>query len=79
LHHPGWLVTRRTTEETRLGEWTLPAGTELAYCQHALHRDLERFPDPHTFAPDQSQPSAPYSPWPARPERSKDSAWPAAP
>ncbi|MGW2520410.1 cytochrome P450 [Streptomyces sp. NPDC001617] len=52
LHHPGWLVTRRTTEETRLGEWTLPAGTELAYCQHALHRDPERFPDPLTFDPD---------------------------
>ncbi|MDF3146198.1 MULTISPECIES: cytochrome P450 [unclassified Streptomyces] len=52
LHHPGWLVTRRTTEETRLGEWTLPAGTELAYCQHALHRDPERFPDPHIFDPD---------------------------
>ncbi|GCB48597.1 cytochrome P450 [Streptomyces sp. NL15-2K] len=52
LHHPGWLVTRRTTEETRLGEWTLPAGTELAYCQHALHRDPERFPDPHTYDPD---------------------------
>ncbi|MGW1747569.1 cytochrome P450 [Streptomyces sp. NPDC002092] len=52
LHHPGWLVTRRTTEETRLGEWTLPAGTELAYCQHALHRDPERFPDPLTFNPD---------------------------
>ncbi|MER5788800.1 cytochrome P450 [Streptomyces sp. NPDC001980] len=52
LHHPGWLVTRRTTEETKLGEWTLPAGTELAYCQHALHRDPERFPDPHTYAPD---------------------------
>jgi pentalenene oxygenase len=52
LHHPGWLVTRRTTEEIRLGEWTLPPGTELAYCQHALHRDPERFPDPLTFDPD---------------------------
>ncbi|AXE87444.1 Pentalenene oxygenase [Streptomyces sp. Go-475] len=52
LHHPGWLVTRRTTEETRLGAWTLPAGTELAYCQHALHRDPERFPRPLTFDPD---------------------------
>ncbi|MZF85745.1 cytochrome P450 [Streptomyces sp. SID5643] len=52
LHHPGWLVTRRTTEEIRLGQWTLPAGTELAYCQHALHRDPERFPDPLTFDPD---------------------------
>lgn len=52
LHHPGWLVTRRTTEETRLGGWTLPAGTELAYCQHALHRDPEQFPDPDTYNPD---------------------------
>ena len=52
LHHPGWLVTRRTMEETRLGAWTLPAGTELAYCQHALHRDPARFSDPLAFHPD---------------------------
>ncbi|AZQ35609.1 cytochrome P450 [Streptomyces cyaneochromogenes] len=52
LHHPGWLVTRRTITETRLGEWTLPAGTELAYCQQALHRDPELYPDPLTFDPD---------------------------
>lgn len=52
LHHTGWLVTRRTVDETCLGEWTLPPGTELAYCQHALHRDPELFPDPLTFDPD---------------------------
>lgn len=52
LHHTGWLVTRRTTTQTRLGQWTLPAGTELAYCQHALHRDPDLFPDPLTFDPD---------------------------
>ncbi|MEV5355963.1 cytochrome P450 [Streptomyces sp. NPDC052693] len=52
LHHTGWLVTRRTRTETRLGEWTLPAGTELAYCQHALHRDPALFPDPLVFDPD---------------------------
>ncbi|MDN0195133.1 cytochrome P450 [Streptomyces sp. S.PNR 29] len=52
LHHTGWLVTRRTITETRLGQWTLPAGTELAYCQHALHRDPRLFPDPLTFDPD---------------------------
>ncbi|KUM67388.1 cytochrome P450 [Streptomyces curacoi] len=62
LHHTGWLVTRRTTTETRLGEWTLPAGTELAYCQHALHRDPKLFPDPLTFDPDRWQDDAQASP-----------------
>ncbi len=52
LHHTGWLVTRRTVTETRLGPWTVPAGTELAYCQHALHRDPGLFPDPLRFDPD---------------------------
>ncbi|MFJ6567873.1 cytochrome P450 [Streptomyces sp. NPDC091292] len=52
LHHTGWLVTRRTLTETRIGGWDLPAGTELAYCQHALHRDPELFPDPLRFDPD---------------------------
>ncbi|MFH8238849.1 cytochrome P450 [Streptomyces sp. NPDC018321] len=52
LHHTGWLVTRRTVTETRLGPWTVPAGTELAYCQHALHRDPALFPDPLRFDPD---------------------------
>ncbi|MFJ8448104.1 cytochrome P450 [[Kitasatospora] papulosa] len=52
LHHTGWLVTRRTVTRTRLGEWSIPAGTELAYCQHALHRDPELFPEPLTFDPD---------------------------
>ena len=52
LHHTGWLVTRRTLQPTRIGEWEIPAGTELAYCQHALHRDPELFPDPLAFDPD---------------------------
>jgi len=52
LHHTGWIVTRRTITETRLGAWTLPAGTDLAYCQHSLHRDPKYFPQPLTFDPD---------------------------
>lgn len=52
LHHTGWLVTRRTLRTTRIGAWEIPAGTELAYCQHALHRDPELFPDPLAFDPD---------------------------
>ncbi|MFD5121331.1 cytochrome P450 [Streptomyces sp. NPDC058385] len=69
LHHTGFLVTRRTTTETRLGEWILPAGVELAYCQHAWHRDPELFPDPLRFDPDrwleatQPSPSSGYIPF----------------
>ncbi|MFE3518568.1 cytochrome P450 [Streptomyces sp. NPDC059166] len=52
LHHTGWLVTRRTVTPTRIGDRTVPAGTELAYCQHALHRDPRLFPEPFAFTPD---------------------------
>ncbi|MEV0321802.1 cytochrome P450 [Streptomyces sp. NPDC050658] len=52
LHHTGWLVTRRTLDTIKLGEYEIPPGTELAYCQHALHRDPEYFPDPLRFDPD---------------------------
>ncbi|MGW3952336.1 cytochrome P450 [Streptomyces sp. NPDC004752] len=62
LHHTGWIVTRRTVTETRLGPWVLPAGTDLAYCQHALHRDPELFPDPLTFDPDRWLTGAPSLP-----------------
>ena len=52
LHVTGWILTRRTLTETKLGPWTLPAGTNLAYCQHALHRDPDLYPSPLRFDPD---------------------------
>ncbi|MFF1400969.1 cytochrome P450 [Streptomyces sp. NPDC058287] len=45
-------MTRRTATETHLGEWILPVGVKLAYCQHAWHRDPQLFPDPLRFDPD---------------------------
>ncbi|WP_406418860.1 cytochrome P450 [Streptomyces sp. NBC_01614] len=51
LHVTGWILTRRTLTETRLGTWTLPAGTNLAFAQHALHRDPDLYPEPLRFDP----------------------------
>jgi pentalenene oxygenase len=69
LHVTGFLLTRRTLTETKLGPWTLPAGTNLAYCQHALHRDPDLYPEPLRFDPDrwldsaQKPPPGALLPW----------------
>ncbi|WP_405978186.1 cytochrome P450 [Streptomyces sp. NBC_00158] len=50
--HALWIVMRRTLDPVRLGEATLPAGTEILYSAYALHRDPRWFPDPERFDPD---------------------------
>jgi cytochrome P450 len=51
LHSP-LLFTRRSLVPVRLGEFHLPAGSEVAYSPYALHRDPRLFPDPTDFDPE---------------------------
>lgn len=50
--HSVLLFTRRATEDTELGGIPIPAGTEIAYSPHALHRDPHLYSEPSRFDPD---------------------------
>ncbi len=45
------LAKRRLAAELRLGEWMLPAGTDVAACLYLAHRDPRRWPSPTHFDP----------------------------
>ncbi|MFE6977162.1 cytochrome P450 [Streptomyces sp. NPDC057682] len=57
LYSPGWLVTRQATETVRLGDYTLPAGTDVVWSPYTLHRDPGLYPDPLKFDPDRWLPN----------------------
>ncbi|GLZ30954.1 cytochrome P450 [Lentzea sp. NBRC 105346] len=52
LYPPGWLVSRRTLTEVRLGDVVVPARRPVFVCLYTLHRRKENFPDPDRFDPD---------------------------
>lgn len=52
LHPAPWMLGRRALVPVRLGQTELPAGTELAYCTYAVHRNPTVHPDPLRFDPD---------------------------
>jgi cytochrome P450 len=50
--HPFLMFIRRVTQPLELDGVTLPAGTELGYSPHTLHRDPDIYPDPTRLDPD---------------------------
>ncbi|MEV8291092.1 cytochrome P450 [Streptomyces niveus] len=62
LYSPAWLVTRKAVEDVRLGEFILPAGTDVIWSAYALHRDPDIYPDPLRFDPDRWLPERPQPP-----------------
>ncbi|MGP3922106.1 cytochrome P450 [Streptomyces sp. 8N616] len=52
LYPPGWLLTRTTTRDTRLGGHPLPAGATVAYSAYLIHHRADLYPDPERFDPD---------------------------
>ncbi|WP_330177312.1 cytochrome P450 [Streptomyces sp. NBC_01498] len=62
LYSPAWLVTRKAVAEVRLGEFTLPAGSDVIWSAYTLHRDPQLYPDPLRFDPDRWLPERPQPP-----------------
>ncbi|HKA90142.1 MAG TPA: cytochrome P450 [Haliangiales bacterium] len=58
LYPPLWLVERRATLPDEIGGVSIPAGSPVAVCQWALHRDPAIWPEPERFDPDRFLPAA---------------------
>ncbi|MDQ0605613.1 cytochrome P450 [Streptomyces canus] len=52
LYPPVWITCRKALSDITLGDRTFPAGTHVMFSSYLLHRDPDRYPDPHRFDPD---------------------------
>ncbi|HEX8169356.1 MAG TPA: cytochrome P450 [Thermoanaerobaculia bacterium] len=55
---PAWGIGRYSTEEVRIGEWTLPPKALVVVAQWVGHRDPRFWPDPEKFDPLRFTPDA---------------------
>lgn len=55
---PGPYAARELTEELRIGDYLVPAGTTLLYPIWAIHLNAAHWPDPLRFDPDRFTPAA---------------------
>ncbi len=56
LYPPGWIVTRRATRDTHLGDVAIPQGSVVLASQFATHRDPRWWPEPERFDPSRFSP-----------------------
>lgn len=56
LYPPGWLYTRRAQVECQLGEYRIPAGSDVFICSWLLHRHPSYWEHPEQFRPDRFAP-----------------------
>ncbi len=52
LYPPAWRIFRRTEETFHVGEYTLPAGSNIVLSQWVTQRDPRWFPEPDRFIPE---------------------------
>jgi cytochrome P450 len=52
LYPPVWVIGRRALSSFRLGDYEIPANTNMLISQYLMHRDSRYFPDPDRFDPE---------------------------
>ncbi len=57
LYPPGWLYTRRALQADRLGDYVVPAGTDVFICSWLLHRHPAYWEQPDEFRPERFLPA----------------------
>ena len=57
LYPAGWLMTRRALKDDHLGDYFVPAGTEIYISPYFIHRHPNLWQDPDRFNPDRFGPN----------------------
>jgi cytochrome P450 len=57
LYPPLWLMTRRALQDDRLGDFFVPAGTEIYISPYLIQRNPDLWEMPERFDPDRMQPA----------------------
>jgi cytochrome P450 len=56
LYPPGWLMTRKAIKEDQIGEYFVPAGTEIYISPYLIQRHPDLWEEPGRFNPDRFAP-----------------------
>ncbi len=56
LYPPAWVMSRRAAEDVKIGEYFVPAGSNVIISPWVTHRDARFFPNPEAFNPDRWSP-----------------------
>ena len=52
MYPPGWLLTRRAINADHLGEYAIPAGSDVFISPYLVHRHPDHWDSPEKFAPE---------------------------
>lgn len=58
IYPPVYAIARRANEDVDVGEWHVPAGSEVILWTYFTHHDPRLFPNPDAFRPERFDPSA---------------------
>jgi len=56
LYPPAYVMARRARQDTKIGDWPIPAGTDVSVWTYMTHHDARWHPDPERFDPDRFSP-----------------------
>jgi cytochrome P450 len=56
LYPPAWVMSRSAAEDVKIGEYTLPAGSNVILSPWVTHRNAQFFPNPEAFDPERWSP-----------------------
>jgi enediyne biosynthesis protein E7 len=52
IYPPFWTISRKATQDDRLGPYTIPKGATLMMCPYVTHRNPHYWPNPEGFVPE---------------------------